>query len=110
MKDSFEFVDSGGRKFVCSAEQMRKASPEKWWWFRVSTDEQNRYAPFRAQDGDTQPSVQARVVAYYDELLVRRAAPPVNRWQRGAPKPAADAAAAPIPVATENTESAPPPA
>ena len=73
MKDSFEFEDAG-RTFECSAEQMRKASPEKWWWFRVSTEDQNRYAPFRVESGDTQSSVQQRVVAYYDDLLVRRAA------------------------------------
>jgi len=39
--------------------------------------------------------VQARVVAYYDELLVRRAAPAVPRWQRGRP---AAPATAPVPV------------
>ena len=95
MKDSFEFVDRTGRRFECSVEKMRKTSPETWWWFRVSTDEQNRYAPFRTESGDTQSSVSERVVAYYDELLVRRAAPTVNRWQRGGPaKPAVEAAAA----------------
>jgi hypothetical protein len=93
VKESFEFVDGGGRKFSCSAEQMRKSSPEKWWWFRVSTDEQNRYAPFRTQDNDTQASVEQRVVAYYDDLLVKRAAPPVNRWQRSTGKPAVAGAA-----------------
>jgi hypothetical protein len=107
VKDSFEFVDAG-RRFECSVEKMRKASPETWWWFRVSTDEQNRYAPFRAEDGDTQSSVQARVVAYYDDLLVRRAAPPVNRWQRGAPKPATDQPVAE--AAAAQSPEAPPPA
>jgi hypothetical protein len=87
VKESFEFEDAG-RKFECSAERMRKTSPETWWWFRVSTEEQNRYAPFRTADDDTLSSVQERVVAYYNELLVRRAAPPINRWQRGGPKPA----------------------
>lgn len=103
MKESFEFEDSG-RKFECSAEQMRKSSPETWWWFRVSTEEQNRYAPFRTASDDTQSSVQERVIAYYNDLLVRRAAPPVNRWQRGAPKPAAGAE-----PAAQTAADAPPP-
>ncbi len=112
MNDSFEFVE-GGRRFVCSAEKMRNSSPEKWWWFRVSTEEQSRYAPFRAEEGDTQSSVKARVVAYYDDLLVRRAAPPVNRWQRGAPtKPAVDANApqggVPQPSAAQSPEATAP--
>ena len=106
MKDSFEFMD-GARKFSCSVEQMRKSSPETWWWFRVSTDDQNRYAPFRAEEGDTQMSVQERVVAYYNDLLVRRAAPPVNRWQRGAPKPAADAVVDPAKAAEAEAEAQP---
>lgn len=110
MKESFQFEDAG-RKFECSAERMRKTSPETWWWFRVSTEEQNRYAPFRTSDDDTQSSVQERVVAYYNDLLVRRAAPPINRWQRGAPKPAGAAegeagVAAPAQAAVD----APPPA
>ena len=109
MKETFEFEDAG-RKFECSAERMRKTSPETWWWFRVSTEEQNRYAPFRTADDDTLSSVQERVVAYYNELLVRRAAPPINRRQRGAPKPAG-APGAEVPVVAEAAaEASPPPA
>ncbi|HYV96164.1 MAG TPA: hypothetical protein VE967_01770 [Gemmatimonadaceae bacterium] len=92
--DSFEF-DDAGRSFVCSREVLRASSDEAWWWFRVSTDSQNRYAPFRAEAGDTKASVQARIVAYWDELLVRRAAPPPERMpQRGRPPKAVAAAAA----------------
>jgi hypothetical protein len=88
VQESFEFED-GGRKFACSAEKMRQSSPEKWWWFRVSTDEHNRYAPFRVESGDTPATVGPRVVAFYDDMLVKRNAPTVNRWQRGGQQQAA---------------------
>jgi hypothetical protein len=38
-------------------------------------------------------SVQQRIVAYYDDLLARRAAPSVPRWQRARPAVAAAAPA-----------------
>ena len=81
VQETFEFEDAG-RRFSCSAERMRQSSPEKWWWFRVSTDEHNRYAPFRVEDGDTPASVQPRVVKFYDEMLEKRNAPPVQRFGR----------------------------
>src|SRR5256885_1955046 len=49
--ESFAFVDAG-RTFTCCVETMRRASPEPWWWFRVSTEEHQRYAPFRAEAND----------------------------------------------------------
>jgi hypothetical protein len=82
----FDFVD-GERKFSCTVEESRTPGSTAWWWFRVSTDDRQRYAPFRAAPGDTQRSVKTRIVAYYDNLLVRRAAPPTNYWQRGVRKP-----------------------
>ena len=81
---NFEFVDAG-RTFSCDAAPRRPTESEYWWWFRVSTDDRNRYAPFIATPDDTPASVQARVVAYYDDLLARRAAPSVPRWQRKSP-------------------------
>src|SRR4051812_30594573 len=88
----FEFVDNG-RTFICSVEPMRS---EGWWWFSVGSDvRQQRYAPFRATEEDTRADVQARIVAWYDEMLVRRAAPPTNgRWQRRTDGPATGAPAA----------------
>ena len=94
---SVDFVD-GGRTFSCSVAPRHASDSALWWWFRVSSDAGNRYAPFLAGSDDTPASVQARVVAYYDELLVRRAAPAVPRWQRGRP-----AAPAPAPVAVPAT-------
>jgi hypothetical protein len=81
---SVDFIDAG-RTFSCSVAPRRASESALWWWFRVSSDAANRYAPFLAESGDTPASVQARIVAYYDELLVRRAAPSVPRWQRARP-------------------------
>jgi hypothetical protein len=101
---SFAFVDDG-RTFTCQVEASRHARTDAWWWFVVSTEQHQRHAPFRAEADDTPAVVQARVVAYYDDLLARRAAPAVNRWSRRnvpAATPAtaetATAAATPDPV------------
>jgi hypothetical protein len=102
---SFAFVDDG-RTFTCNVEASRHARTDAWWWFVVSTEQHQRHAPFRAEADDTPDAVQARVVAYYDDLLARRAAPAMNRWNRrhvtAAATPAAaetaTAAATPDPV------------
>jgi hypothetical protein len=73
--DGFEFEDTG-RTFVCSTGALRGAGTEGWWWFRLAADTRGqRYAPFRTAADDTQAGVQARIVAYYDNLLVQRALP-----------------------------------
>ncbi len=82
MIEGFEFVD-GDRTFTCSVGKAAAAGNEAWWWFTVSTDDRQRYAPFRATTRDTQKTIRARIVAYYDELLVRRAAPATPYWRRG---------------------------
>lgn len=95
MKEEFEFVDDG-RKFTCRVEKPRAPRTESWWWFGVGGDG-HRYAPFQADSKDTERSVSARIVAYYNEHLARRAAPAVARqhWsQRGKAAPAAAATAA----------------
>ena len=95
----FAFVNEG-RTFTCCVEK-QSSRPEAWWWFRVSTDERARYAPFRTTADDTRESVEPRIVQFYDELLVRRAAPPRPMWRRGAqpgsqpPAPALPATDAP---------------
>jgi hypothetical protein len=97
VNDAFSFVDRG-RTFTCSAGALRpSAADDIWWWFEVSTEDRNRYAPFRAEAGDTKASVKARVVAFYDNLLKRRAAPSPTPWQRrqAARDAAADKAASP---------------
>jgi hypothetical protein len=88
----FEFVD-GGRTFTCAVEPLRAPQPDAWWWFRVSTDDAQRYAPFRAVTSDTPDTVRDRVVAYYDDLTARRARPPFGcwscqRWSRSLVRPA----------------------
>jgi len=79
--EEFSFVDAG-RTFTCHVEAMRPRSTDAWWWFVVSTARYERHAPFRAESSDTPDAVRDRVVAYYDELLARRAAPAQPRWQR----------------------------
>jgi hypothetical protein len=87
--------DDAGRTFTCRVEAARGLR-DAWWWFDVSTERHQRHAPFRASATDTADAVQARMVAYYDDLLARRAAPPVTRWNRSAPAaPAAAAAVTP---------------
>ena len=100
--EGFEFVD-GERTFSCSVEKAPAAGNEAWWWFTVSTDDRQRYAPFRATPRDTQKAVRERVVAYYNELLERRAAPTVPYWRRG---PQQHEAAKPAPAAPELAKAA----
>ncbi|MGH7671229.1 MAG: hypothetical protein ACRENQ_17235 [Gemmatimonadaceae bacterium] len=94
MLEGFEFVDND-RTFTCSVEKAHALGNEPWWWFSVSTDDRQRYAPFRALTGDTQKSVRTRIVTYYDDLLARRAAPATPYWRRGPQQNGATQAAAP---------------
>ena len=90
---AFDFED-GGRRYSCRVEAPR-AGMDAWWWFDVTGERNERHAPFRAEATDTTDAIQARVVAYYDDLLARRAAPAQGRWhQRGRPAAAAGAPAA----------------
>lgn len=79
----FEFEDSG-RKFFCSVEVPKQAGMPPWWWFRLETGESTRYAPFEAKPDDTKQSVQARIIAYYDQLLAIAARPVHQRpaWKK----------------------------
>ncbi len=86
----FSFVDRG-RTFQCRVAASRVTGPDPWWWFEVSTEQHQRHAPFRADPDDTHDVVQQRMVAYYDNLLERRAAPVVKKWSRPAPQAAATA-------------------
>jgi hypothetical protein len=85
LTDSFEF-DQAGRVFTCSVEASPATGGDAWWWFRVSTERSpQRYAPFRHVESDSRTDVQSRIVAYYDDLLARRAMPAVSYWRRGRP-------------------------
>lgn len=98
MLEGFEFVDND-RTFTCSVEKAHALGNEPWWWFSVSTDDHQRYAPFRATSADTQKSVRMRIVTYYDGLQARRAEPATPYWRRGPQQ--SDAAKAP-PAAAES--------
>ncbi|HEU4628581.1 MAG TPA: hypothetical protein VFS08_02520 [Gemmatimonadaceae bacterium] len=82
-EQSFSFVDAG-RTFTCHVEASHPRAGDAWWWFAVSTERHQRHAPFRAMASDTQEGIRTRIVAYYDDLLARRAAPWQTRWQRRA--------------------------
>lgn len=89
----FEFEDAG-RTFSCFVEKQSVAHPQDWWWFTVSNDTRNRYAPFRAEPSDTKANVQSRILAYHEELLAGRARPRTTSWQRQRPAGAGAAPAA----------------
>jgi hypothetical protein len=79
-----------------------------WWWFRVSTDDRHRYAPFEAAANDTQAGVRKRIVAYYEALLAARARPAANPWRRPDPKLAMAAKpAVPVALAVTGTPAVP---
>ena len=95
----FEFEDAG-RIFSCFVEKQSVAHPQDWWWFTVSNDTRNRYAPFRAESTDTNANVKSRILAYHEELLAGRARPRTTSWQRQRP---AGAVVAPVAPAAEAT-------
>lgn len=89
---AIDFVD-GGRAYQCRVEAGRGAMRGDWWWFGVKGDD-SRYAPFRADTDDTEDSVRARVVAYYEDRLSRRGIPWQDRGDAAAPaRPSAPSAA-----------------
>ncbi|HVE79462.1 MAG TPA: hypothetical protein VNA89_11395 [Gemmatimonadaceae bacterium] len=106
MERAFQF-EAGGRAYTCRVEAARTPRTTPWWWFEVSGDGQ-RYAPFHAAPDDTEESVAARIVAYYDALLARRAAPREPWGRRGqtttTAAAGAPAAAAPTPTPSESEE------
>jgi len=88
---SFTFEHSD-KTFTCTVEERKTAPVGTWWWFTVSNDTM-RYAPFEAVPSDTQASVLARIVAYYDRRLWARAQPVVPRQGFSRPgRPPASAA------------------
>ncbi len=98
MIGAFSF-EHNGRTYSCAAEKLMTPPAGTWWWFTVSSDS-NRYAPFEAVAGDTQRSIQARILAYYERHLQARAQPAAQRQQFGrpgkaAPRPAPQAPAEP---------------
>lgn len=103
VKQEFRF-EHNHRKFTCSVGGLGSSPNDMWWWFSVSSDDRHRYAPFRAENGDTQNSVQERVVAYYENLLAIRAMPPQPHIRTGG-RPTKAAAAATAAIADMNREA-----
>ncbi|MBL8959624.1 MAG: hypothetical protein JNJ98_07225 [Gemmatimonadetes bacterium] len=88
---SFEFEENG-ITYTCTREGPDKFMADAWWWFSVSSAaDRQRYAPFRAEPGDTPASVRPRIVAWYAALLEKRATPTTHSWGQG--RPPANAAA-----------------
>lgn len=79
--EEFSFVDAG-RTFVCRVESLGSRSEERWWWFRVSSEVHQRFAPFRWAATDRPTAVRERILGYYDGLLARRAEPVTMGWNR----------------------------
>jgi len=79
----FQFVD-GERTFFCSVEVPSREGMAPWWWFRVDSSGNTRYAPFEAKPSDTPQSVRARIIAYYAELLAIQARPAYQKppWRK----------------------------
>jgi hypothetical protein len=98
---AFNF-EHAGRQFRCTPEKRHIEPIGTWWWFSVSNDGQ-RYAPFEVASGDTQASVRARVVKYYEHLQWVRAQPPAPRQQFSRPgrpaKPPVPGSAPAVPAA-----------
>ena len=82
MIKGFEFT-ADGRSYTCTTEERTGTKGEFWWWFAVTGDAQ-RYAVFQAVSGDTRPSVQERVLAYYMNRLARLAEPTQrpSQWRK----------------------------
>jgi hypothetical protein len=83
MLAAFTF-EEGGRRYECTPEERGDPSRGSWWWFTVSGDSQ-RYARFETAAADTQSSVRARIVEYYEHRIWVRAQPVVRGQRFGRP-------------------------
>jgi uncharacterized protein with HEPN domain len=63
--------EADDRTFACQIEGGR-TEVRRWWWFTVS-GESHRFAPCQPGADDTEQSVRWRILAYYRELVARRA-------------------------------------
>lgn len=93
--DAFQF-ENEGRKFKCERGSSPGTPGVTWWWISLADDNQ-RYAAFRSETGDTIASLKPRVIAFYDEVLAVRARPRILRpsWSQRKPADATAAVAAP---------------
>ena len=78
--------ENDGRAFTCRRGPSPATPGTNWWWMEVGGENQ-RYAAFRAEPGDTAKNLQPRIIAYYAQLLADRARPRELRvWSKPAPK------------------------
>lgn len=88
--NALEFRE-GDRTFICEAASS-PATPETLWWWISVTGESQRYAAFRAQEGDAPVNLRPRILAYYVQMVADRERPREVRphWaqRRPAAKPA----------------------
>jgi hypothetical protein len=86
---ALEFEDVG-RTFTCEAASSPATPGTLWWWVSVSGENQ-RYAAFRVEAGDTAATLRPRVLAYYQQILADRERPRITRptWAQRKPVPAA---------------------
>jgi hypothetical protein len=94
-----EFTD-GDKKFTCRAEASPATPTVLWWWMSV-TGEASRYAAFRAEAKDTAAKLRPRILAYYAQLLVDRARPPMIRQHWTHRRPAAPVVEGAAPAETK---------
>ncbi len=93
MLGAFTF-ESGGRTYSVAPAKVAEPLSGTWWWFDVSNDS-NRYAAFEVAKGDTEHTVRARIVEWYERRLWVRAQPavPRERFGRSPGRPAGPQAA-----------------
>jgi hypothetical protein len=102
MIGAFTF-EEGGRTYRCAPESRASLVEGTWWWFEVSNDA-NRYAAFATAASDTQKSVRARIVEWYERRLFVRSQPavPPERFAGRPRKPGTAAPAAPAAAKPRN--------
>jgi hypothetical protein len=79
--EAVQFQDDG-KTFTCEAGSSPATPGTLWWWVSVSGEEQ-RYAAFRKEPGDTAASLRPRILAYYAKLLADRARPRITHSSWG---------------------------
>jgi hypothetical protein len=83
-----EITTDEGVTLICRSSPSPATPGTDWWWIEVAGENQ-RYAAFRVEPGDTPAKLKPRILTYYAQLLADRARPREfkPRWSR--PQPAA---------------------
>src|SRR4051812_41305726 len=89
MVDVVEITTEDGVALICRSSPSPATPGTNWWWIEVAGENQ-RYAAFRAESGDTAANLKPRILTYYTQLLVDRARPREFRPRWSRPQPAAN--------------------